>query len=337
MQSGRSWDWSDGPLTHAKTSTGDVILSTAKNPVNPRQGKCVRWLGVAALLFATSRAAHAQALEGFQWADLRTNTDVIETVKKSLRGASYTALREIGYVGVPAAESPAVEDTKTSAAPRLPIPPDAHLLVITAQRETSAALPADDTYRVYDVDQKSATATELLSGPELKLAGWLRMRRDGDPEMVATYQDCVQCERTTFLTTFYLDAKTHDWHARWPRSKAGAPIYSEGQEANGGQQVYALLDDEAGRAMLGVWQHFSGRKRHDSDFVYEYLVDNYTGQEVTQPLAGADARALEQRLCKAQGEVLGIGGGQESAICKGGGLAGAGSSTEGSTARHNRR
>ncbi|MGI8771616.1 MAG: hypothetical protein ACR2JE_09275, partial [Acidobacteriaceae bacterium] len=54
------------------------------------------------------------------------------------------------------------------------------------------------------------------------------------------------------------------------------------------------------------------------DFAFEYLVDNYSGQEVTEPVAGADARALETRLCKAQGVVLGIAGGQSSAICRGG-------------------
>ncbi len=276
------------------------------------------------MLFGAGQAAHAQALDGFQWVDLRTSEQVTEIVAKAISGTDYTALREIGYVGVPAAEPPGSEAAALSTAPAaVPVPPEAHLLVITARRPAPAALPFDDTETVYDVDQKSGVATELLSGPHLALAGWLRMRRDGEPELVATYQDCVQCQSTTFFTTFYLDAQTHTWHARWPRSKAGAPIFSEGQEANGGQQVYALLDDEAGRAMLGVWQHFStpqaaraGSKRRDSDYLYEYLVDNYTGQELAQPLAGADARALEQRLCKAQGEVLGIGGGQGSAVCK---------------------
>lgn len=275
-------------------------------------------MGIAATLLAAAQAAHAQALDGFQWVDLRTSDNVTEVVTKALRGTNYTALREIGYVGVPVAEPQASDVTAFTPPATLPVPPDAHLLVITAGRPTPAALPSEDTETVYDVDQKNGTATELISGPELKPAGWLRMRRDGDPELVATYQDCTDCQPTTFLTTFYLDAKTHDWHARWPRAKAGAPIYSEGQEANGGQQVYALLDDEAGRAVLGVWQHFSGRKRRDSDFVYEYLVDNYTGQELAQPLAGSEARTLEERLCKAQGEVLGIGGGQESAVCKAG-------------------
>jgi hypothetical protein len=113
-------------------------------------------------------------------------------------------------------------------------------------------------------------------------------------------------------------------------------MYSEGQEANGGQQVYALLDDEAGRAMLGTWQHFSGRTRRDSDFTYEYLVDNYSAQEVTQPVGGADARALESRLCKAQGVVLGIAGGQQSEICKSGGRSesGASSSSSSRSKRH---
>lgn len=281
-------------------------------------------------LFLTAAGhAQAQALEGFNWVDLHGNADTVALVHKALGKEAYTALREIGYVGVVPKEDagatlpPATAGAPSQASPSMPpplIPRDAHLLVVTAERANPSALPDQDTFAVYDVkpdaDQKNGVATLLLAGPALKFAGWLRMRRDGDPELVATYRDCVECQSTTFFTTFYLDAKTRDWHARWPRAKAGAPMYSEGQEANGGQQVYALLDDEAGRAMLGTFQHFSGRKRRDSDFAFEYLVDNYSGQEVTQPLTGADARALETRLCKAQGVVLGIAGGQSSAICR---------------------
>ncbi|MGI8771550.1 MAG: hypothetical protein ACR2JE_08935, partial [Acidobacteriaceae bacterium] len=216
--------------------------------------------------------ARAQALEGFNWVDLHTNAETVALVNKALSKEAYTALREIGFVGA----VPKEDASANAAVAPLQIPADAHLLVVTAKRADPAALPEDDTFAIYDVkpdaSQKDGVATPLLTGPALKFAGWLRMRRDGDPELVATYKDCVACQSTTFLTTFYLDGKTKDWHARWPRSKAGAPMFSEGQEANGGQQVYGLLDDEAGRAMLGTFQHFSGRQRRDSDFAFEYLV-----------------------------------------------------------------
>ncbi len=309
------------------------------------------------LLLVPAGHAHAQALDGFNWVDLRADRETVALVDRALQGQTYTALREIGFVGLApkddasssaVVDPPAVNSVQTGSTaqqpapttPRLPVPREAHLLVVTAERANPAALPDEDTYSVYDIRQdanpnaiqRGGVATLLLSGPALKFSGWLRMRSDGDPELVATYKDCVACQSTTFLTTFYLDAKTKDWHARWPRSKAGAPIYSEGQEANGGQQVYALLDDEAGRAILGTYQHFSGRKRRDSDFAFEYLVDNYSGQELTQPVAGADARALERRLCKAQGVVLGIAGGQSSAICRSG--SGAAAAAPGARRKH---
>jgi hypothetical protein len=310
-----------------------------------RQNRVIHSLITAAsawLFLAPVGQARAQTLEGFNWVDLRTNPDTVALVNKALGKQTYTAVREIGFVGVMPKEDPPTNTVAPSASamtsdtvgdaapatsqalppPPLPLPKDAHLLVVTAERTDPAALPEDDSFAVYDVrqdaGQNGGVATLLLAGPTLKFAGWLRMRRDGDPELVASYRDCVACQSTTFLTTFYLDGKTKDWHARWPRSKAGAPMFSEGQEANGGQQVYALLDDETGRAMLGTFQHFSGRKRRDSDFAFEYLVDNYSGQEVTQPVGGADARALATRLCKGQGVVLGIAGGQSSEICRSG-------------------
>ena len=131
------------------------------------------------------------------------------------------------------------------------MPRDAHLLVITAERTNPSALPDEDILSVYDVNQRQITANLLLRGPGLRLLGWVRMWRESSPELVATYNDCAECQRTTFFTTFHIDLKTHEWEVRWPRSAAGAPIFSEGQEANGGQQVYALLDDEAGRVVLG--------------------------------------------------------------------------------------
>ena len=156
----------------------------------------------------------------------------------------------------------------------------------------------------------------LLRGPGLRLLGWLRLWREGSPELVATYNDCAECQRTTFFTTFHVDLKSHQWQVRWPRSTAGAPIFSEGQEANGGQQVYALLDDEAGRVVLGTWAHFSTHGRPDTDVVYAYRVEYYGSHEATEPMVGAQARAFEQRLCGGQGVLFGLADGQDSALCR---------------------
>ncbi len=274
-----------------------------------------------AVLFLCARGVNAQSIENFRWLDLHQGGDTETIVTRALVSEPYTSLREIGYIGLPPREEPmAAPRPVTPAAPvnpsRLPVPRDAHLLVITALRTNPAALPDDDVLSVYDVNQRQITATLLLRGPGLRLLGWLRLWREGSPELIATYNDCVECQRTTFFSTFYIDLKTHQWQARWPRSMTGAPIFSEGQEANGGQQVYGLLDDEAGRVVLGTWVHFSGRGRADSDIVYTYRVENYGSHEAGQPLYGTQARAMEQRLCQGQGVVFGLADGQDGPLCR---------------------
>jgi hypothetical protein len=273
-------------------------------------------------VFIASPALRAQSIENFRWLDLRQPSDVQTIVARALMNEPYTALREIGYIGLPPKETaaPAAKPPATSsniaATSKVSVPRDAHLLVITAERTNPSALPDDDVLSVYDVNQRQITATLLLRGPGLRLLGWLRLWREGSPELVATYNDCTDCQRTTFFTTFHIDMKTEQWRVRWPRSNAGAPIFSEGQEANGGEQVYALLDDEAGRVVLGTWAHFSTHGRPDTDVVYAYRVEYYGSHEAAEPMAGTQARAFEQRLCGGQGVLFGLADGQDTALCR---------------------
>jgi hypothetical protein len=264
----------------------------------------------------------AQSIESFRWLDLRQPSDVQTIAVRALLNEPYTALREIGYIGSPPRDTVTPSKGAASAAsnvvpnvPKLPVPRDAHLLVITTERTNPSALPDDDILSVYDVNQRQITATLLLRGPGLRLLGWLRLWREGSPELVATYDDCAECQRTTFFTTFHIDMKTQQWQMRWPRSTAGAPIFSEGQEANGGQQVYGLLDDEAGRVVLGTWARFSAPGRSDTDIVYAYRVEYYGSHEATEPMFGVQARAFEQRLCGGQGVLFGLADGQDTALC----------------------
>jgi hypothetical protein len=275
------------------------------------------WIGFLSA-FLASPGLRAQSIENFRWLDLHQPSDVQTIVSRALMNEPYTALREIGYIGLPPRETTAASAASNvvSYAVKLQVPRDAHLLVITAERTNPSALPDDDTLSVYDVNQRQITATLLLRGPGLRLLGWLRMWRESSPELVATYNDCVDCQRTTFFTTFHVDLKTHQWQVRWPRSTAGAPIFSEGQETNGGEQVYALLDDEAGRVVLGTWAHFSTHGRPDTDIVYAYRVEYYGSHEATEPMVGVQARAFEQRLCGGQGVLFGLADGQDAAICR---------------------
>lgn len=288
------------------------------------------WIVAVFAAFVSMPALRAQSIENFRWLDLHQPSDVQTIVARALMNEPYTALREIGYIGLPPNETTASARGTSSAvhnsalnASRLAVPRDAHLLVITAERTNPSALPDDDILSVYDVNQRQITATLLLRGPGLHLLGWLRMWREGSPELVATYNDCVECQRTTFFTTFHIDLKSHQWAVRWPRSTAGAPIFSEGQEANGGQQVYALLDDEAGRVVLGTWAHFSTPGRPVNDIVYAYRVEYYGSHEATEPIVGTQAHAFEQRLCAGQGVLFGLADGQDSPLCRSIGIASA--------------
>ena len=282
------------------------------------------WILVLASLF--SPVLRAQSIENFRWLDLRQPSDVQTIVARALMNEPYTALREIGYIGLPPKETTPLPPRNPAAGAsnpsnigantlKLGVPRDAHLLVVTAERTNPSALPDEDILSVYDVNQRQITATLLLRSPGVRLLGWLRLWREGTPELVATYDDCVECQRTTFFTTFHIDMKSHQWQARWPRSTAGAPIFSEGQEANGGQQVYALLDDEAGRVVLGTWAHFSAPGRPVTDVVYAYRVEYYGSHEAAEPMVGVQARAFEQRLCGGQGVLFGLADGQDSALC----------------------
>jgi len=240
------------------------------------------------------QSASAQAMEGFSWTDLRQDTERVAAVSKSLEGEKYTALREIAIVGDAA-------------------------LVITSTRANPTAKPEQDQYSAYSLDLKSPEEKPdlLMTGTRLQFRDWLRFIREGETELVATYDDCSDCRATTFLTSFYIDGKSKKWRARWPREVAGAPLFSASPE-NAGKtdQAYALMVGEDGRAILVTWSHFEQKNvKQAEDYLFEYDVDPASGRERVRPIYGADARPLKVRLCKAEGEALGIAAGQDTASC----------------------
>jgi hypothetical protein len=271
-------------------------------------------------LLVGGSAARAQVLDGFNWVNQKTDEATMASVAHILRNVDYTSILEVAYLA-PTAARPAADGAESTATAIAPVASaalqkDSHMLAVVAKRQSATALPSDETVSVYDLSLKYETSKLLLTGAGLRFAGWLRFTREDQPELVATYQDCAgACQKTTFFTAFHLDLKTREWTARWPRAVSGAPIFSEGQEANGGQQVYALMVDDTGRAVLGTWQHYSGRTRRDSDYVFAYHLTQWTQQDVTDTLEGNAARTMQIRLCRAQDEALGLAGGKDSAIC----------------------
>lgn len=280
-----------------------------------------RWavLGICSLAFGFVHTGQGQVLDGFNWVNQKTDTATMASVAHILRDVDYTSIVEVAYVAPAAAPAAnGAESLSTASAPVASalLQKDAHMLAIIARRPSVTALPGDVTLSAYDLSLKYETSKLLLTGANLHFAGWLKFTREDQPELVATYQDCAgACQKTTFFTSFYLDQKTGEWRSRWPRSIAGAPMYSESQQG-AGQQVYALLVDDTGRAVLGTWQHYSGRTRRESDYVYSYHLTPWSFEDVTEPLEGNAAHAMQLRLCHAQEEALGIAGGQDAAVCK---------------------
>lgn len=233
----------------------------------------------------------AQVLDNFTWVDLKTDTKTVTTVTKILEAQKYTALREIGLAGD-------------------------HALVITTTRADPTAQPQQDRFNVYDVSLYYGTFEPLLDAAQLRLIEWQKFYDYDTPELIATYDDCANCQPTTFLTAFYLDRWTRKWRARWPRDIAGAPMTSAG---SGGDSVFALFMNVDQRVVLDTWVRYPAQKRssHGGEYLFEYRVDPIADQGAVRPLSGRDAAAAKLRLCKAEGVVFNIAGGQAGPACRG--------------------
>src|SRR5664279_835865 len=256
---------------------------------------CSRWvlLLVLALTVGTKfSGAQVPVLDGFSWLDLKSDTDKVAAVTKALETQKYTALREIAVV-------------------------DDAALAITTTRDNPQAQPEFDHYIVYSVSLKDGSVQQLLAASRLRLLDWERFTRDGQSELLATYDDCTNCMATTFLTSFYIDPKTKLWNARWKREKSGAPLVAQNTGAGEQEHIYALLAGSDGRVVLATWQHYQQQNKgaQSSDYLFEYLVDPFNGEEFSRPLLGNDAKAMKFRLCQGGEQILGIAGGQNSSVC----------------------
>ena len=149
------------------------------------QATAIAWI----LLLVFAVAAEAQVPEGFSWVDLKTDTATVSAVAKAIEPQKYTALREIGLIGDQA-------------------------LVITVTRADLVAQPQQDRFNVYGVSLKDGKVDQLLDGAQLRIIEWQKFYDYDSPELLATYDDCSNCQATTFLTAFYIDRLTKKWRAR---------------------------------------------------------------------------------------------------------------------------
>lgn len=248
-------------------------------------------LAVAAALAASPLGA--QAPDTFRWIDFhaQADQDIVIWINRSLTVANWSAIREIGV--------------EYDAA-----------LVITTERATPQSAPNTDTFTIWSASLTDHSITALLKGVNLRLVDWVELS-DGSPrELGAVYENCTGCEASTFFTAFHYSAAQHAWSARWMRGDHAAPVWSANSPAEM-TQVYGVLSEPGGRQFLASWRHFDyGKQKPEDNFVYVYDADPATGLDRTDLLKGAQAEAIEQRLCQVQNAMPGTARGQDSALCQ---------------------
>ncbi|MGO9436438.1 MAG: hypothetical protein ACLP00_19355 [Terracidiphilus sp.] len=251
-------------------------------------------LAATGLALTTSLRAQ-QSPDNFHWVDFhaKQDEDVVVWVRRALDPEKWSAIREIGV--------------EYDAA-----------LVVTTLRKTPQTPPVLDTFSVWSVSLTNHSVNLLLTGANLRLLDWMLFAIGRPRDLGALYDDCNECDASTFLTAFYYDITQHSWAARWMRGKQAIPLLS----ANGPQNVtvseaYAVLADPNGHEIVGTWNHFDyGTLRDPEDYVYQYDVDPLSGLERTQRLNGKEADAMKRRICAGTDAVTGLARGQNSSLCQ---------------------
>jgi len=252
-------------------------------------------LAAAALCAAAAPLRPQQAPDNFRWVDFHSEkeVDTVIWVTHSLATEKWTAIREIGV--------------EYDAA-----------LVVTTQRATPQSAANADTFAVWSVSLTSHALTPLVKGANLRLLDWMKFLEGEPRELGALYDDCTDCQATSFFTAFHYDLAQHAWAARWMRGGQAAPVWSAAAPAGVDLgQVYAVLADPNGREFLVTWNHFDyGKLKAAEDYVYLYELDPFSGLERTQLVNAKQADAMRDRLCRAQDAVPGLERGQDSALCQ---------------------
>ena len=246
-------------------------------------------------LLVPSVLSHAQqAPDSFHWVDFHADKDqsVVAWVTRSLAPEHWTAIREIG-----------VEYDSA--------------LVVTTLRTNPQGAATGDPFTVWSASLTTHQVVRLLQGSQLHLADWLQLLPGHPRELAALYDDCSDCNPSTFFTVFYYDITQHGWAARWLHSNQAVSI----RNANPPQgvqwtQVFAVLANANGDELAGSWTHIDhGAGQPPEDFLYQYDVDPWTGLDRVQPVAEKQILAMKQRLCSAQDAVPGLARGQDSELC----------------------
>jgi hypothetical protein len=245
-------------------------------------------------LLRAAGAASAQDNQ-FRWVDFHSEKDesYITWVTRSLQTEKWAAIRDVGILYDAA-------------------------LVITTERKTPDASPADDTFQVWSVSLANHRATPILKGVNLRWLDWLQIGGNTGRELAFLYEDCRDCAATTYLSAFHYDTTQHLFVPRWLRGGGQTiPVWSSSAPPGVEQtQAYAVLTDLNGNQYIATWSHLDyGKTKPAEDFLYRYDLEPFMHVERTQLVSGKEMEPLKQKLCSAQGVAPGMARGQDSALC----------------------
>lgn len=244
-------------------------------------------------------SCNAQAPDTFRWINFHSpqDEDVVVWVTRALDGEKWTAIREIGV--------------EYDAA-----------LVVTTNRRSPQASTLGDTFTIWSVSLSNRALTRIVDGANLRLMDWLLLNVGQGRELGALFDDCTECQATTYFTAFHYDLRQHTWAGRWVQGGKAVPVWTSNAPLGVTEtQVFAVMADGNGRETLGTWNHLDygkdyGKQKPPEDAVYRYDLDAQTDAERTQLLFGRDAASMKDRLCLAQDAVPGLSRGQNSFLCQ---------------------
>jgi hypothetical protein len=257
-----------------------------------------RWtlLGLIALVMAAlTSSCIAQAPDTFRWIDFhaQSDQDVVVWVTRALDNEKWTAIREIGV--------------QYDAA-----------LVITSLRATAQSATDRDTFTIWSISLSDRKLTRIVDCANLRLMDWVLLNVGQGRELAALYDDCNDCQATTYFTAFHYDLRQRTFAGRWMVSGKAVPVWGSNAALGVTQtQVFAVMADGNGHETLGTWNYLDyGRLKAAEESVYRYDLDPQSDLERAQLLTGRDAANMKDRLCRAQDVVPGLSRGQDSLLCQ---------------------
>jgi len=206
---------------------------------------------VLAALWAAAIPLPAQQPDPFRWMDFHSAKDqsVISWVTRSLAARSGPPFAEIGV--------------QYDAA-----------LVVTTRRAGAQSLPGEDTYTVWNTSLTSHGITPLITGANLRFAGWMRLAESEPEELAALYDSCAGCAADTYFTNLLL---------RPVAARLGGPVDARRPDCAGVERepagrsgldhVYAAIAERTGGSSWPPGATSTTGGETPEDFLYRYDLD----------------------------------------------------------------